>query len=154
MKKLRFLGVHPETIARFGAVSPQVAVEMALGVREKSHCDIGLSITGIAGPGGGSIEKPVGLAYVGLAAGLDSGTETLKPGALQNSRQSDGVIRRGIKPIIKEIQLSPERDRRDLKFLFSQQALFFLLMSLRGHLTSDFPEFDAMAVEKEGHKNS
>ncbi|MDH7498696.1 MAG: nicotinamide-nucleotide amidohydrolase family protein, partial [Syntrophomonadaceae bacterium] len=67
--KVSLLGVQPETLAAFGAVSPQTAREMAQGIRERSGADFALSTTGVAGPGGGSPEKPVGLVYVGLADG-------------------------------------------------------------------------------------
>jgi len=65
--KINFLGVEPKSIERFGAVSGEVAGEMANGIRKKMKSDIGISVTGIAGPGGGSEEKPVGLVYVGYA---------------------------------------------------------------------------------------
>ncbi len=65
--KRDFLGVEPKTLSRFGAVSPECAIEMAEGVRQKMKSSVGISITGIAGPGGGSAKKPVGLVYVGLA---------------------------------------------------------------------------------------
>ncbi|MBC8570359.1 competence/damage-inducible protein A [Zongyangia hominis] len=65
--KERILHVSHQTLADFGAVSEQTAKEMARGVRELSGADIGVSTTGIAGPGGGSEEKPVGLVYVGIA---------------------------------------------------------------------------------------
>lgn len=65
--KAEILGVKQETIDNFGAVSKETAIEMAAGVRNISHTDLGLSITGIAGPGGGTPEKPVGLVYVALA---------------------------------------------------------------------------------------
>ena len=65
--KVRLLNVDPETLKRYGAVSSETAKEMALGVRKLSGCDIGLSSTGIAGPLGGSDEKPVGLVHVGLS---------------------------------------------------------------------------------------
>ena len=65
--KVENLGVRKETLDKYGAVSKQTAEEMALGVRKLSGSDIGLSVTGIAGPGGGSDEKPVGLVYIGLA---------------------------------------------------------------------------------------
>jgi nicotinamide-nucleotide amidase len=65
--KKDMLGVQPKTLSRFGAVSPECAVEMAEGVRQKMKSSVGISITGIAGPSGGSAKKPVGLVYVGLA---------------------------------------------------------------------------------------
>jgi nicotinamide-nucleotide amidase len=65
--KISVLGVNPEDLSQFGAVSHPVAKQMALGVREKLGTSWGLSITGIAGPGGGTQTKPVGLVYVGIA---------------------------------------------------------------------------------------
>ncbi len=60
------LGVRQADIDSFGAVSETVALQMAYGVRERTGSDIGVSITGIAGPGGGSVEKPVGLIWVAV----------------------------------------------------------------------------------------
>ncbi len=60
------LGVSEGTLARFGAVSPETALEMARGMKKTSGADIALSTTGIAGPDGGTQEKPVGLVYVAL----------------------------------------------------------------------------------------
>lgn len=65
--KTDMLGVRPETLAQYGAVSEQTAREMALGALDNSQADIALSVTGIAGPDGGSTDKPVGLVYIGLA---------------------------------------------------------------------------------------
>ena len=65
--KENVLGVNPDTILAHGAVSPETAKEMAEGVRKLSHSDIGISTTGIAGPAGGTDEKPVGLIYIGIA---------------------------------------------------------------------------------------
>jgi PncC family amidohydrolase len=62
------LGVRHSTLARFGAVSEQTAREMASGARRLLGADVGLAVTGIAGPGGGSPDKPVGLVYVALSA--------------------------------------------------------------------------------------
>ena len=66
--KSHILGVQPETLAAHGAVSPETALEMAQGVRNLLKTDIAISITGIAGPGGGTPEKPVGLVYLHLTA--------------------------------------------------------------------------------------
>jgi nicotinamide-nucleotide amidase len=65
--KETMLGVPPELVRREGAVSAEVAAEMAVGVRRQLSSDIGLSTTGIAGPGGGTEDKPVGLVYIGYA---------------------------------------------------------------------------------------
>ncbi len=65
-QKERCLGVEHETLERFGAVSAQTALEMCRGVKDKAGADIGIGITGIAGPGGGTDEKPVGLIYIGI----------------------------------------------------------------------------------------
>ena len=63
--KERLLGVKRETLMQYGAVSPQTAEEMARKVAEAAGADAALSVTGIAGPGGGTKDKPVGLVYVG-----------------------------------------------------------------------------------------
>jgi len=65
--KVRLLGVPAEAIARHGAVSEQVARAMAVGARQRSGSDLAIAATGIAGPEGGSAEKPVGLVYIALA---------------------------------------------------------------------------------------
>lgn len=62
------LGVPKKMLKKYGAVSPQGAQAMAVGIRRLSESDIGLSITGIAGPTGGTKQKPVGLVYIGLHA--------------------------------------------------------------------------------------
>ena len=70
------LGVQHETLARWGAVSAQTAREMAAGVRRISGADIGIATTGIAGPGGGTPQKPVGLVYIAVdSAGLCAAEE-------------------------------------------------------------------------------
>jgi len=65
--KKDLIGVRAETLQKFGAVSRQTAQEMAIGVRKLSGAGAAISITGIAGPGGGSDEKPVGLVYIGCS---------------------------------------------------------------------------------------
>lgn len=66
--KKMIVGVKGTTLDRSGAVSAEVAKRMASGVRRQMMSDIGIGITGIAGPTGGSQEKPVGLVYIGVAA--------------------------------------------------------------------------------------
>ena len=65
--KEKLLGVSQDTLKQFGAVSRQTAVEMADGVRRLASADYGLSVTGIAGPGGATASKPVGLVFVGFS---------------------------------------------------------------------------------------
>lgn len=65
--KSELLGVAPELIEKRGAVSHPVAEAMATGIRNRSGADFGLAVTGIAGPGGGSVEKPVGTVFIALA---------------------------------------------------------------------------------------
>lgn len=65
--KSRLLGVKCDTLEKWGAVSSQTAEEMCLGVAKVSNTNVGISTTGVAGPGGGTAEKPVGLVYIGVA---------------------------------------------------------------------------------------
>ncbi len=98
------LGIDPALIAAHGAVSEPVAAAMAAGARRISGSDFALSTTGIAGPGGGSEEKPVGTVFIGLAG----------PDGVQVSRQFYPT------------------DRETFKFLVSQTALNLLRESLLG----------------------
>ncbi len=67
--KTEMLGVPAELIVRHGAVSAEVAAAMAGGAQARSAAHIALSVTGVAGPGGGTAAKPVGLVFIGLAGG-------------------------------------------------------------------------------------
>lgn len=64
--KMNRLGVKKETLDKYGAVSSETAIEMAVGIAKNLNTNIGLSTTGVAGPGGGTDEKPVGLVYIGI----------------------------------------------------------------------------------------
>ena len=70
--KMEMLDLPRKVLSRFGAVSEKTALLMAEGIRKKSKTDLGLSVTGIAGPGGGTPEKPVGTVWIALASGQGS----------------------------------------------------------------------------------
>ena len=75
--KREVLGVSAATLAAVGAVSGEVAAQMADGVRRLLKTDLAVSLTGVAGPGGGSAEKPVGLVWFGLSTPFGSHTERM-----------------------------------------------------------------------------
>lgn len=83
--KMAQLAVERKTLADFGAVSAQTALEMAEGALRASHADIAVAVTGIAGPGGGTAEKPVGLVYLALA----NGKNTDAPHVVENHFDGD-----------------------------------------------------------------
>jgi nicotinamide-nucleotide amidase len=87
--KIDLLGVDPELITYVGAVSPEVAEQMSLGVQARLGTNWGLSLTGIAGPGGGSSDKPVGLVYLGIAG--PDGTATVQAHQFGDRRGRDAV---------------------------------------------------------------
>ncbi len=76
--KIEVLGVPSSILKKYGAVSGPVAKAMAEGIRSRSGVDVGLSVTGVAGPGGGTRSKPVGLVYVGLSAPRQSVTTAFR----------------------------------------------------------------------------
>jgi nicotinamide-nucleotide amidase len=106
--KMKLAGVPEKTLADHGAVSPQTAEALARGVRERCGVDYGLSVTGIAGPGGGTEEKPVGLVYLGLA-------------------DSRGVISR-------ELRLGQHHPRDIIRAWSARAAINLLRLRLIGHL--------------------
>lgn len=84
--KMKLLGVSAQTLEKYGAVSEQTAIEMACGMVNLSGADIAISTTGIAGPGGGTPEKPVGLVYTAYyTKNGDHGCTKLLLGDIKNA---------------------------------------------------------------------
>ena len=100
--KEKILGVKHETLETYGAVSEQTAAEMALGAAKAAGADAALSVTGIAGPGGGSAEKPVGLVYIGCAV---NGEVTVKEYRFTGNREKnrDYAVARAITLLREEL---------------------------------------------------
>lgn len=74
--KMRFLGVKEESIAQFGVVSEEVAREMAAGVAQIAQSEVGVGVTGVAGPAGGTAKKPVGMVCFGFSINGNVKTHT------------------------------------------------------------------------------
>lgn len=108
------LEVGAETLQRHGAVSPETAREMAFGALSRSNADIAISVTGIAGPDGGSAEKPVGLVYMGIAE-IDEETTVLDHhfGDIGRDQVREATVRAALKAFLAAIErLQPVRSRR------------------------------------------
>lgn len=91
--KQDMLGVRPGTLAQYGAVSEQVAGEMARGAIDNSLARVAVSITGIAGPGGGSPDKPVGTVCIGWCVDDDCATATCHfDGARDSVREQSAMV--------------------------------------------------------------
>ena len=88
--KMELLKVSQTSLTKFGAVSKEIASEMAIGALNASHADIALSITGIAGPSGGSIEKPIGTVFFAIAYQnkVVFNVSKIFPGSRENIRES------------------------------------------------------------------
>ena len=98
--KEKYLFVSKETLEKYGAVSEQTAYEMAEGLLKQTEANFALGITGIAGPTGGSKEKPVGLAYLGVACKAET--------------------------VVKKILMPAFLPRKFMKFCFAKKALYYL----------------------------
>jgi nicotinamide-nucleotide amidase len=94
--KSEMLGVPAGLIARYGAVSAACADAMARGALANSRATIAVSITGIAGPGGGSTEKPVGLVYLAMATGKRCDVSEMRFGPLSRDAIRDGAVRKAL----------------------------------------------------------
>lgn len=107
--KVEFLGVKEQTLQKHGAVSHETAAEMAQGIRNRLKTDIGVSITGIAGPDGGTAEKPVGLVYIALAS--EKGTITKELRLLGNRKRIRNITALHVFDVIRRHVLGIEIDR-------------------------------------------
>ena len=106
--KEKYLYVKKTTLSEHGAVSEQTAREMAEGLIKQTCADFAISITGIAGPTGGTKEKPVGLAYLGICS--------------EN------------KSVVKKLLLPKLLPRRFMKFCFAKMALYYLIEFMKGNI--------------------
>lgn len=99
--KMEMLEVSPETLQAFGAVSSQTAQQMADGALAHSQASLTVSVTGIAGPGGGSADKPVGLVWFGLAqAGKPTRTLSRKFGDVGRERVRALTVEQALRLLI------------------------------------------------------
>jgi len=104
--KIELLGVRPETLARFGAVSEQTAREMVAGALDRSRANVAVAVTGIAGPSGGTADKPVGLVWFawGVRGGAVEADSHHFPGDRAAVREAsvavalDGILDRAASP--------------------------------------------------------
>ena len=92
--KEKILEVNPETLSVLGAVSAETAIQMAEGVKKLSGADIAVSLTGIAGPTGGTAEKPVGLVFMGVCTAEKAYAVKLMLGGTNNIVNSRDYIRK------------------------------------------------------------
>ncbi len=90
--KMKQLGVKEETISNYGAVSKETVIEMAKGVRDALGVEIGCSISGVAGPGGGSVEKPVGTIWFGLSTPEETFAWTTQVGHTRELNRTRSVL--------------------------------------------------------------
>jgi len=103
--KIKILGVPKEIINTYGAVSEQNAAAMSEGAKKVFGADIGVGITGIAGPGGATSTKPVGLVYIGIS--------------------------NGVKTEVRKINANPDWERKEIKIFASEKALEFLKLFIK-----------------------
>ena len=97
--KVQMLGVRPQTLADHGAVSEEVAAEMAMGAREASRADLAVSVTGIAGPGGSEF-KPEGRVCFGLADASGVRTETVDFGPLGRRAVREATVEHALRMVL------------------------------------------------------
>ena len=90
--KIKYLGVKPETIEALGVVSEEVAIQMATGIATANNAEVGVGITGIAGPTGGSDKKPVGTVCFGFYINGKCFAETMYFGNIGRNKVRDSSV--------------------------------------------------------------
>jgi len=103
--KTKLLGVSPSVLGKYGAVSEKTAERMAAGARERLSVDIALSVTGIAGPGGGTEDKPVGTVWMGIATKDGVSATLFEYGDIGRNRVRDQACMDALKVISKALML-------------------------------------------------
>jgi nicotinamide-nucleotide amidase len=106
--KKRLLGVASTTLERYGAVSRRTASEMAAGVMKALKTDVGLAVTGIAGPEGGTEKKPVGTVFIALARGKKVYTKRLMLSGTRKSIKKRAAVE-ALKELKRVLGLTPSR---------------------------------------------
>ena len=99
--KMEMLGVSHETLSQFGAVSEQTAIEMVQGALKNSNADIAVSVTGIAGPTGGTPEKPVGLVYIGCATADNASAKAYNFNDMSREEVRENTVSEALKILLK-----------------------------------------------------
>ena len=103
--KEKFLGVRPETLKKHGAVSEFVAREMAEGARKKFGADFAIAVTGIAGPGGGTKNKPVGTVFISIAGAFGTSVE-LKLNSFSREKFKEATARQALEMLRVQLDCS------------------------------------------------
>ncbi|MFD1883472.1 CinA family protein [Paracoccus pacificus] len=105
--KMQMLGVGEKTLSAHGAVSEPVAAEMARGALDRSDAGVAVAVTGIAGPGGGSAEKPEGRVCFGIATAQGTRTETVDFGALGRGNVRRATVLHALKLVLNALPGAP-----------------------------------------------
>lgn len=103
--KMHYLGVKEETLRQFGAVSEETAREMAEGIARQNHAQVGLSVTGTAGPGGGTKDKPVGTVCFGFCINGETTTVRKEFGDLGRNQVRDASVQFALEHCLEQLQL-------------------------------------------------
>jgi nicotinamide-nucleotide amidase len=124
--KHQLLGVSEETLENFGAVSSECAEEMVVNLCDKYKTDIGISVTGIAGPGGGTSEKPAGLVYIGIKYRVRSKKQNENSPSASKKISTRNLHKTGI--IVKKFNFSGDRNRVRQRTLYTACNLLRTLL--------------------------